>query len=137
MDYALTEDVAEKGQVHDRLKNTVAPVPNANTSSNQYECQSREEKKRERAKRRTGSGQRENEALGAYFRDTLHENGKLVLSFAEDIFYLLNIFLNPHTWCILHVPKCQLQQGPSAPRLPCDEEDLSVAFMSDLPLRNQ
>ena len=53
--------------------------------------------------------------LGAYGRDVLNENGKLVLGFAEDNkLALLNcFFLQSQKWRVLHIAKRQTQQGTS------------------------
>ena len=93
--YAPTEDDADEGEkakYMSALNRTVAPVParehvfvltNANANAN---ARTR--------KRGEGGGETSSKALGAYGRDMLHENGKLLLRFAEDNkLALLNIFV--------------------------------------------
>ena len=52
--------------------------------------------------------------MGAYGRDVLNENGKLLLGLVEDnkLSYQ-HIILHPQKWCLLHIQKCQPQQGAS------------------------
>ena len=55
-----------------------------------------------------------NKVLGAYGRDVLNENGKLLLGFAADnklFLYSERFRLYPQKWRVLHVPKRQPQQG--------------------------
>ena len=53
--------------------------------------------------------------LGAYGRDVLNENGKLLLGFAEDnkLALLNTFFLYPRKWRVLNAPKRQPQQRTS------------------------
>ena len=53
--------------------------------------------------------------LGAYGRDVLNDNGKLMLDFAEkkQARFSEHFFFHLQKWRVLHVPKRQLQQGIS------------------------
>ena len=65
-------------------------------------------------KRGEGGGEADNKMLGAYGRDLLNENGKLLLDFAEDTMLALSsehFILHPQKWRVPHVPKRQPQQG--------------------------
>ena len=64
-------------------------------------------------KRWDGGGEADSKVLGAYSRDVLNENGKLLLGFAEDNkLALLNTFFLLHQkWRVLHLSK-----APSAAR---------------------
>ena len=60
-------------------------------------------------KRGEGGGGVDSKVLGSYGRGVLNEKCKLLLGFAEDNKLVLNIFLRPPKWRVLHVPKCQPQ----------------------------
>ena len=74
-------------------------------------------------KRGEGGGEADSKVLGAYGRDKLNENGKLLLGFTDNNkLALLNTFfctpksgeyflLHPQKWRVLYVPKRQPQQG--------------------------
>ena len=64
-------------------------------------------------KRGEGGGETDRKVLGAYGRDKLNENGKLLLGFAEDnkLPLLNTLFLHPPKWRVLYVPERQPQQG--------------------------
>ena len=66
-------------------------------------------------KRDEGGGEADSKVLGAYGRDKLDENGKLLLGFAEDnkLALLNTFFCTPKKWRVLYVPKRQPQQGAS------------------------
>ena len=66
-------------------------------------------------KRGEGGGEENSKVLGAYGRDVLNENDKLLLDFAEDnkLALLNTFFCTPQNWHILHVPNHQPQQGTS------------------------
>ena len=109
--YAPTEEALEgqKAKYMAALNYTVASVPareyvfvlaNANART---------------GKRGKGGGEADGKVLGAYGRDKLNENGKLLLGFAEDnkIALLNTFFFTPQKWRVLYVPKRQPQQGTS------------------------
>ena len=65
-----------------------------------------------------GGGEADSKILGAYGRDVLNDNGKLLLSFAEDKKLVSeHFFLRLQKWCALHIPKRQPQQGTNTLRL--------------------
>ena len=66
-------------------------------------------------KRGEGGGKADIKVLGAYGRDVLNENDKLLMGFADDdkLALLNTFFLHPEKWRVLHLPKRQLQQGAS------------------------
>ena len=68
------------------------------------------------AKRSDGGGEADNKVLGAYGRDKLNENGKLLLGFTEDnkLALLNTFFCTPNQeWRVLYVPERQPQHGTS------------------------
>ena len=70
-------------------------------------------------RRYEGGGEADNKTLGAYGRDVLNENGKLLLGFAKDNkLALLNTYflLRSQKWRVLHLPKRQPQQGKGQAR---------------------
>ena len=66
-------------------------------------------------KRGEGGGEAGSKVLGAYGRDVLNEDGKLLLGFArrQQARYSESLFLHPQKWRALHIPMRQLQQGTS------------------------
>ena len=59
-------------------------------------------------KRVEGGGETDSKVMGAYGRDKLNENGKLLLSFAEDNkLALLNTFFCTPKWRVPYVPERQ------------------------------
>ena len=65
-------------------------------------------------KRGEGGGDVDSKVLGAFGRDVLKKNGKLLLGFAEDNkLSLLNTFSCNSKSGVLHLPKRQPQQGTS------------------------
>ena len=67
-------------------------------------------------KRGEGGGEADIKMLGAYGRDVLNENGKLLLGFAGDNKLALrteHIFLHPQRWRGLQIPNHQPQEGTS------------------------
>ena len=80
--YALTETAAEgeKAKYMSALNSTVASVPCREHVFVLTDANARTWKRGE------GGGEIDSKALGAYGRDVINENGKLLLRFAEDIF---------------------------------------------------
>ena len=89
--YASTEDAAEgeKAKYMTALDSTVKPVPSREHVFILTDANART------GKRGEGGGETDSKVLGAYGRDMLNENGKLLLRFAEDnILVLLNTFFS-------------------------------------------
>ena len=89
--YAPTEDATEgeKAKYMAALNSTVKPVPSREHVFVLTDANART------GKRGEGGGETDSKVLGAYGRDVLNENGKLLLRFAEDNkLALLNTFFS-------------------------------------------
>ena len=86
--YARTEEAAkrQKTRYMAALNGTVAPV-----AARQYVFVLTDANART-GKRGEGGGEAGSKVLGAYGRDVLNENGKLLLGFADNKLALLNVF---------------------------------------------
>ena len=105
--YAPIEEAPEgqKAKYMTALNSTVASVP-----AREYVFVLTDTNARTR-KRGEGGGEEDSKVLGAYGRDVLNENGKLLLGFAEDNKRtLLNYSLHLQKWRVLHIPMRQPQQ---------------------------
>ena len=78
--YAPTEDATEGGNAKYMvaLNSTLKPVPAQEHVFVLTDANART------GKREEGGGETDSKVLGAYGRDVLNENGKLLLGFAED-----------------------------------------------------
>ena len=116
--YAPTEDAAqgEKAKYMAALNSTVAPVPAREHVFVLTDANART------GKRGEGGGETDSKVLGAYGRDVLNENGKLLLGFAEDNkLALLNTFFSTPKRGVSYTFQSANREGPSAPRLHPDE----------------
>ena len=107
--YAPTEEAPE-GQMAKyitALNSTVASIPAREYAFVLTDANART------GKRGEGGGEADSKVLGAYGRDVLNQNGKLLLVFAEDnkLALLNTCFCTPKSGVFLHVPKRQPQQG--------------------------
>ena len=92
--YAPTEEATEgeKTKYMSALNSTVKPMPARDTSLFSL---TRTPGRSRTGKRGEGGGETDGKVLGAYGRDVLNENGKLLLGFAEDNkLGLLNTFFS-------------------------------------------
>ena len=109
--YAPTEEAPEgqKAKYMVALNCTVASVP-----AREYVFVSKNANART-GKRGEGGGEEDSEVLGAYGRDKLNENGKLLLGFAEATSSRSSehFLLHPQKWRCLYVPERQPQQETS------------------------
>ena len=117
--YAPTEEAAEgqEAKYMTVLNSTVVSVPARECVFVSTDANART------GKRCEGGGEADSKVLGVYGRDVLNENGKQLHGFAEyNKPALLNIyFLYAQKWRVLHLQKCQLQQGTSTFRLNSDK----------------
>ena len=109
--YAPTEEVPEgqKAKYMAALNCTVASVPAREYVLVLTDANARTEKRGE------GGGEADGKGLGAYGRDKLNENGKLLLGFAEDnkLALLNNFFCTPKSGVSYTFQSAKLQQGAS------------------------